>query len=126
TLGNGRGTNKPWLIELPDPVTKVTWSSWVEMHPETAERLGIDRGDIVEVRSGNVAVRAPAIPYLGVRPDVVAIAEGYGHRSRATLPRFNPKSSNPVQWGYGRYARELGVNALDLLPAGTMALTSTK
>jgi molybdopterin-containing oxidoreductase family iron-sulfur binding subunit len=126
TLGNGRGTNKPWLIELPDPVTKVTWSSWVELHPETAERLGIDRGDIVEVRAGNVSVRAPAIPYLGVRPDVVAIAQGYGHRATATLPNFNPKSTNPVQWGYGRYARDLGVNALDLLPAGTTALTSTK
>jgi molybdopterin-containing oxidoreductase family iron-sulfur binding subunit len=126
TLGNGRGTNKPWLIELPDPVTKVTWSSWVEIHPETAARLGIDRGDIVEVRSGNASVRAPAIPYLGVRPDVVAIPTGYGHRSSATLPDFNPKSTNPVQWGYGRYARNLGVNALDLLPAATTALTTTK
>jgi molybdopterin-containing oxidoreductase family iron-sulfur binding subunit len=32
-LGDGRGANKPWLQELPDPVTKVTWSSWVEIHP---------------------------------------------------------------------------------------------
>ena len=126
TLGNGRGTNKPWLVELADPVTKVSWSSWIEMHPETATRLGIERGDIVEVRSGNAAVRALAIPYLGVRPDVVAIATGYGHRASATLPVFNPKSTNPVQWGYGRYARDLGVNALDLLPAGATALTSTK
>ena len=119
TLGNGRGTNKPWLIELPDPVTKVTWSSWVEIHPETATRLGIDRGDIVEVRAGNTSVRAPAVPYLGVRPDVVAMATGYGHRAAANLPMYDPKaSSNPVQWGYGRYARDLGVNALDLLPAG--------
>jgi molybdopterin-containing oxidoreductase family iron-sulfur binding subunit len=71
-------------------------------------------------------VRAPAIPYLGVRPDVVAIGMGYGHRASATLPAFNPKSTNPVQWGYGRYARDLGVNALDLLPAGTTALTTAK
>jgi molybdopterin-containing oxidoreductase family iron-sulfur binding subunit len=126
TLGNGRGTNKPWLIELPDPVTKVTWSSWVEIHPETAERLGIDRGDIVEVHSGNASVRAPAIPYLGVRPDVVAIATGYGHRAATSVATFNPKSTNPVQWGYGRYARDLGVNALDLLPAGVTSLTSVK
>jgi molybdopterin-containing oxidoreductase family iron-sulfur binding subunit len=131
TLGNGRGANKPWLIELPDPVTKVTWGSWVEIHPETATRLGIDRGDIVELRAGGVTVRAPAVPYLGVRPDVVAIATGYGHRAAADVPKFNAKSSNPLQWGYGRYARNLGVNALDLLPAGTgatgeMVLTATK
>jgi Fe-S-cluster-containing dehydrogenase component/formylmethanofuran dehydrogenase subunit B len=132
TLGLGRGTNKPWLIELPDPVTKVTWGSWVELHPDTATRLGIDRGDIVEVRAGNATVRVPAVPYLGVRPDVIAIAAGYGHRAATSLPMYDNKSaSNPLQWGYGRYARDLGVNALDLLPAGTsstggMVLTATK
>jgi molybdopterin-containing oxidoreductase family iron-sulfur binding subunit len=131
TLAGG-GANKPWLLELPDPVTKVTWSSWIEIHPETATRLGIDRGDIVELKSGNATVRAPAVPYLGVRPDVVAIATGYGHRAAATLPKFDAKSTtNPIQWGYGRYARNLGVNALDLLPAGTgstgeIPLTVTK
>ncbi|HKW49436.1 MAG TPA: 4Fe-4S dicluster domain-containing protein, partial [Gemmatimonadaceae bacterium] len=133
TLGHGRGTNKPWLIELPDPVTKITWGSWVELHPETATRLGIDRGDIVEVRAGNATVRAPAMPYLGVRPDVIAIALGYGHRAATSLPMYDNKhrTDNPLQWGYGRYARDLGVNALDLLPAGTngaggLTLTATK
>jgi molybdopterin-containing oxidoreductase family iron-sulfur binding subunit len=132
TLGLGRGTNKPWLVELPDPVTKVTWGSWVELHPDTAARLGIDRGDLVEVRAGNATVRAPALPYLGVRPDVIAIAAGYGHRAAASLPMFDNKSaSNPLQWGYGRYARDVGVNAFDLLPSGSgstggMVLTATK
>ena len=51
-LGDGRGENKPWLQELPDPVAKVLWSSWVEIHPQTAARLGIERGDIVESRRG--------------------------------------------------------------------------
>ena len=57
--GDGRGANKPWLQELPDPVTKVLWSSWVEIHPETANRLGIERGDIVEVGTAQGKVRAP-------------------------------------------------------------------
>jgi molybdopterin-containing oxidoreductase family iron-sulfur binding subunit len=131
SLGSGSGTNKPWLIELPDPVTKVTWGSWVEIHPETATRLGIDRGDIVEVRSGNAALRAPAVPYLGVRPDVVAISTGYGHRAAMEVPKFDAKSTNPIQWGYGRYARNLGVNALDLLApslgtSGGMVLNGSK
>ena len=132
TLGDGRGTNKPWLIELPDPVTKVTWSSWVELHPETAVRLGIDRGDVVEVHTAYGTVRAPAVPYLGVRPDVIALSTGHGHRAAGQLAVFDPKaSSNPIQWGYGRYARDIGVNALDLLPTGTTAsgevvLTATK
>ena len=61
-LGDGRGANKPWLQELPDPVTKICWSSWVEIHPETAQRLGIERGDILEVKTASGTVRAPAYP----------------------------------------------------------------
>jgi anaerobic selenocysteine-containing dehydrogenase/Fe-S-cluster-containing dehydrogenase component len=132
-LGDGRGANKPWLQELPDPVTKVLWSSWVELHPETATRLGIERGDIVEVSTANGKVRAPAYLYLGIRPDTIALALGQGHSAAVKLADFDGKHDDkvPIQWGYGRYARNLGVRAQDLLGAGSdnaggFALVSTK
>src|SRR5256885_9312309 len=132
-LGDGRGANKPWLQELPDPVTKVLWSSWVELHPETATRLGIERGDILEVGTGNGKVRAPAYLYLGIRPDTIALATGQGHSSAVRLDDFDGKHNDrvPTQWGYGRYARNIGVRAHDLLGAGSdnaggFALVSTK
>jgi molybdopterin-containing oxidoreductase family iron-sulfur binding subunit len=132
-FGDGRGANKPWLQELPDPVTKVLWSSWVELHPQTADKLGIARGDIVEVGTASGKVRAPAYPYLGIRPDTIAVAIGQGHRSAANLDQFEPKHHNDgtIQWGYGRYARGIGVRAQDLLPiggdnAGGLALSGTK
>jgi molybdopterin-containing oxidoreductase family iron-sulfur binding subunit len=132
-LGDGRGANKPWLQELPDPVTKVLWSSWVELHPETAYKLGIDRGDIVEVSTAAGKVRAPAYLYLGIRPDTVALALGQGHSAVAKLDQFEPKHADPnvVQWGYGRYARNLGARAQDLLgiggdAAGGLAYVSTR
>ena len=122
-LGDGRGANKPWLQELPDPVTKVCWSSWVEIHPETAQRLGIDRGDILEVKTATGTVRAPAFPYLGIHKDAIAIPLGQGHRPKAQVANFDPKHHDisQVQWGYGRYARGIGVNAFDLIPVGTHA-----
>jgi Fe-S-cluster-containing dehydrogenase component len=112
-LGDGRGGNKPWLQELPDPVSKIAWQSWVEIHPATAARLGIHNGDHVKVDTAAGSVTAPAFIYLGVRPDVVAIATGRGHTA------------------YGRYAQNIGVNALDALPvahdtAGGLAFTSVK
>jgi anaerobic selenocysteine-containing dehydrogenase/Fe-S-cluster-containing dehydrogenase component len=132
-LGDGRGANKPWLQELPDPVTKICWSSWVEIHPETAKRLGVDRGDIVEVKTASGTVRAPVFVYLGVHKDAIAMPIGQGHRSKATVPDFQPKhdDSKQTQWGYGRYARGVGANVLDLLPvginaAGGLTLTATK
>ncbi|MHB1070252.1 MAG: molybdopterin-dependent oxidoreductase, partial [Gemmatimonadaceae bacterium] len=50
-MGDGRGANKPWLQELPDPVTKICWQTVVEMHPETARKLGVERGDHVTVKT---------------------------------------------------------------------------
>ena len=134
-LGDGRGANKPWLQEMPDPVSKICWSSWVEIHPETAQRLGIDRGDILEVKSATGTIRAPAFPYLGVHKDAIAIPLGQGHKAGASIATFDPMKHTPtvanVQWGYGRYARDLGANVFDLVPVGTDAAggfvwTSTK
>jgi molybdopterin-containing oxidoreductase family iron-sulfur binding subunit len=120
TLGDGRGANKPWLQELPDPVTKVLWSSWVEIHPETASKLGVERGDILEVKTAAGSVRAPALPYLGIRPDTVAMALGQGHAS-AAQPAFFDGKDTAVQWGYGRYSRSVGVNAAALLSGAVNA-----
>ncbi len=100
---DGRGANKPWLQELPDPVSKIAWQSWVEVHPATAARLGLREHDVVEVKTAAGSIQAPVWPYLGVREDVVAIATGRGHT------------------GYGRYAQNVGVNAMALLPVAEEA-----
>jgi len=103
SLFDGRGANRPWLQELPDPVTKITWSTWVEIHPETAARLGIAEGDIVEVSSAAGSVEVPAYLYPGLRADAVAMPLGQGHTA------------------YGRYAEGRGANPYALLDAAPTA-----
>ncbi|MEP6766404.1 MAG: molybdopterin-dependent oxidoreductase, partial [Gemmatimonadaceae bacterium] len=100
TLADGSGANKPWLQELPDPVTKLAWQSWVEVHPQTAKKLGVVEGDHLKIETSAGTVTAPAYIYMGVRPDTVAIALGQGHTA------------------YGRYAKNVGVNAYDVLAPG--------
>src|SRR5262249_55670552 len=107
--------------------------TWVEIHPETAERLGIGRGDILEVKTALGTIKAPAFPYLGVHKDAIAIPIGQGHTATAQIAAFDPMHYNisQIQWGYGRYARNLGAKVLDLLPvsidsAGGLVLTATK
>src|SRR6184192_3044032 len=72
-LHDGRGANKPWLQELPDPVSKITWHAWVEVHPETAAHWGVVNGDVVLLTSPHGAVRAPVWVTPGIRPDTVAV-----------------------------------------------------
>jgi molybdopterin-containing oxidoreductase family iron-sulfur binding subunit len=97
-LFDGRGANKSWLQELPDATTKVVWGSWVEIHPETAKKLGIGMGDPVKIETEAGSLEVPAYLYAGIRQDTIAIPLGQGHTS------------------YGRHAKGKGVNPLILLP----------
>jgi molybdopterin-containing oxidoreductase family iron-sulfur binding subunit len=83
TLGDGRGANKPWLQELPDPVTKICWQTVVEMHGETASALGVEAGDLVTVETDAGSLTAPAHIYIGMRPDTIAVAVGRGQGAAA-------------------------------------------
>jgi molybdopterin-containing oxidoreductase family iron-sulfur binding subunit len=96
---DGRGANKPWLLENPDPMTKITWQSWAELHPETAKRLDVREGEIIELTTQHGSVQAQVYVYHGIRQDTIGMPLGLGHTE------------------YGRYAKGRGVNALDLLGA---------
>jgi anaerobic selenocysteine-containing dehydrogenase len=94
---DGRGAPLPWLQQFPDPMSTVVMDSWIEINQRTAEELGIKFGDMVEVSSPQGSLRVPAVIYPGIRPDMVAMPLGQGHRDG------------------GRYAKGRGVNPLQLL-----------
>jgi anaerobic selenocysteine-containing dehydrogenase len=106
-LGDGRGASQPWLQGSPDPMTTLSWQTWVELAPETAQELGIRDGDIVRVTSLHGELEAPAYVYPAIRPDTVAIPIGQGHTDG------------------GRYARERGGNPMRLIGTETDASGST-
>jgi anaerobic selenocysteine-containing dehydrogenase len=77
---DGATAHLPWLQEMPDPLTSAMWSSWVEINPATAGRLGIAEHDVIEITSSQGSVRAPAVIFPGIAPDIVAMPVGQGHR----------------------------------------------
>jgi len=97
-MGDGRGANRPWLQETPDPMTTVMWNSWVEIHPDTAHELGIQDDDIVKISSEAGEIEASVYLYPAIRPDTIAIPFGQGHTA------------------LGRYAEGRGCNPAQLLP----------
>ena len=58
---DGRGANKVWLHETPDPMTQVVYGSWVEVPAETARSLGVQTGDVLRVESPHGAIEAPGL-----------------------------------------------------------------
>ena len=80
-LYDGRQANDAWLQEIPDPVSRTVWNGWIEIHPDTARRLGLAQDDVVGVQSASGSVTTVVRLYEGVRPDVVAMPLGYGRRA---------------------------------------------
>jgi anaerobic selenocysteine-containing dehydrogenase/Fe-S-cluster-containing dehydrogenase component len=107
-LYDGRGADKPWLQEIPEPVTQIVWDSWVEIHPETAARLGLKKDysirslyagiDVIEVSTPNGNFEATYHITPLVKPGVLAVPIGQGHSA------------------YGRYAKGRGINLWSFLP----------
>jgi anaerobic selenocysteine-containing dehydrogenase len=78
---------------MPDVISTAMWSTWVEINTQTAARLGIAEGDMVEIASAHGALRAPALVSPGLAPDVIAMPVGQGHErftSYATDRGANP------------------------------------
>jgi len=93
-FNDGSTAHLPWLQEMPDPMTSAMWSSWVEINPQAAAKLGIAQGDLIEVTSTQGSVRAPAMMSPGIAPGVVAMPVGQGHE---TFTRFASKRGvNPI------------------------------
>ena len=102
-LSDGSGANRPWLQETPDPTTTVMWNSWVEIHPDTADKLGLKDDDVVRIISPFGELEVSVYRYPAIRPDTIAIPFGQGHTA------------------FGRYAQARGVNLASLLGTRTNA-----
>ena len=69
----GGGRNQPWLLEQPAVLVRAAWERWVEVHRETAAKLGIADGDPVWVGSAKGRIRLRARLVAGGSPEVVSI-----------------------------------------------------
>jgi molybdopterin-containing oxidoreductase family iron-sulfur binding subunit len=106
-LFDGRGANRGWLQEAPDPTTHIVWGSWVDVHPVQAKALGLADGDVVEIAAAGAGkVEAPVRVTLDVCEGTVAIPFGQGHTA------------------LGRNAAGRGANAFALL-GGEVAAGTT-
>ena len=77
-IGNGKYANNPWLLEMPDPVTKVVWDTVVSVSVPYAKDNNMVDGDTVEVSAGNYKVELPVVLQPGLANNTIAIQVGLG------------------------------------------------
>jgi len=101
-MDDGRWNNSGWMMEFPDPITKITWDNPVLVSRKTAEELGLKNGDVVEIEQGGRKLAGcPVWVQPGLADYSVALSLGYG------------RVHNPGG-GTGRIGNGIGYNAYAL------------
>ncbi len=84
-IGDGQQAANPWLQELPDPITKVTWDNYMTMSRADAEKLGCNillgeksPATVVKIEVNSVSLELPVFVLPGQKSGTVGVALGYG------------------------------------------------
>jgi MoCo/4Fe-4S cofactor protein with predicted Tat translocation signal len=97
SMGTGSQANNPWLQELPDPISKVTWDNYAMVSPELAKSLvGLDimnnqrqadsyevtpEKPVIKVTVNGKSLELPVLILPGLNDNTIAVALGYGRES---------------------------------------------
>ena len=102
---DGRGANRPWLIETPDTLTQIPWQTTALIHPDSMAAADIKEGDGVLLKTHAGEIEVPVYAYAGVFPGTVVVPVGQGHTT------------------FGRWASDQGVSPIAALDPSTDADT---
>jgi molybdopterin-containing oxidoreductase family iron-sulfur binding subunit len=126
SMPDGRHAYNPWLQELPDPLTKITWDNYASLSPATATRLGLSQGDVVRIEGGmgGTSLELPVVVQPGQHDKIVAVALGYGSKLSERFAQIGPPwlEAQPTVGADGL----VGVNAAPLLAWNEGTLQHTR
>lgn len=86
-IGNGQFTSNPWLMEMPDPVTRCSWGNYLAVpvgFDGVRKMVGLNNlkdGDLVTLTVGDNTYTVPVIQQFGQMQGTVALALGYGRKA---------------------------------------------
>jgi len=74
-MANGDMANNPWLQELPDSLSKITWDNYASISPKQAQENQLSNGDIINI---NNKLEIPVYILPGQAYNTISVALGYG------------------------------------------------
>ena len=95
-MGLGTQANNPFLLEMPDPITRATWDNFAMVSPKfLLDNYGIDLADahqadsfevhpdrpVIKIKAAGKELAIAIVPTPGMPDDVFALAVGYGRES---------------------------------------------
>ncbi len=88
-IRDGKQANNPWLQELPDPISRVTWDNYVSVPVDMAQSQGLKNEDVIEVTVDGESYSMPVYVQPGQAKETLAVALGYGSKFGKVTKRAN-------------------------------------
>ena len=124
-IRNGSFSGNPWLQELPDPITKVTWDNYVTMNPADMTAGGYattydqEHGlNLATVTVNGKSVTLPVYPLPGQAPKTIGIALGYGRGAngeKVGKAAFQTKEYGGYELGENGNPKPIGANVYPMV-----------
>lgn len=95
-LRDGQMANNPWLQELPDPISKVTWDNYVSVGVTQAREMGLKQEDVVNLTVAGKTLALPVYLQPGQAYGTVAVALGYGRTAAGKVGNGVGKNAYPL------------------------------
>ena len=90
SMGDGSQANNPWLQEMPDPITRVSWDNYLTVSKSDAKKLGLKNinesngalnSNYANVKVDGSSLKTPVIIQPGQANGSVGLSFGYGRRN---------------------------------------------
>ena len=85
SMYDGSFTNNGWLMECPDPMTKIIWGNAAMVSPKTARDKGLSDNDEIKITVNGQTLNAAARIQPGLADNVIAISLGYGRTAAGRI-----------------------------------------
>jgi len=88
-MGSGEGADNPWLMEMPDPITRTVWGNYLMLplsyDADKNEFIALnglknfmDKADKADLQVGGNSAQCTVVPQFGQMAETVSINLGYG------------------------------------------------
>ncbi len=122
SMGHGQHSNNPWLMEMPDPISKICWDNFAAISAASASQLGVATGNIIKVNDLDL----PVFIQPGQADGTISVALGYGHTSFGKVANGVGKNAFKLS-GFNNGSRQFTLfGAQPAIVAGTYKLASTQ
>jgi molybdopterin-containing oxidoreductase family iron-sulfur binding subunit len=89
TVYDGRYANLGWLIEMPDPMTKLTWDNALVMSKKDADKLGLKTNDVAKVTVDGQGLEIPVYVLPGQPVGSAYLPLGFGRKAAGVIGNQN-------------------------------------